>query len=199
MFMKFIFALCILLTSQFTFSADKNNQFAVKGVGNVKCSSYVTMIQKNDQQKFLFAGWLNGFITSHNQHLENTFDMLSWENVETLGNYMYQHCLVNQGKSFFQASTDMLSQLARYKIDVYEGAITFEANGQTHIVYEQVVLRMKERLVELDLYKGEVDTVIDDTFKSAVKKYGAQKQIELQSIFDQRLLFSLLMEKPEVN
>ena len=112
---------------------------------------------------------------------------------------MYQHCLVNQGKSFFQASTDMLSQLARYKIDVYEGAITFEANGQTHIVYEQVVLRMKERLVELDLYKGKVDTVIDDTFKSAVKKYGAQKQIELQSIFDQRLLFSLLMEKPEVN
>ncbi len=181
----------IVLMSCQAIGADKNGQFAIKGVGNVDCKSYVSIIQSNNQQKYLFAGWLNGFITSHNQHLIDTFDLTSWENVETLGNYMYQHCLLNTEKSFFQAATDMVTKLGTEKIDLYKSAVTFSANSKTYVVYDQVVMRMKQKLSDLNIFSGDINAEITTNFKDAVKTYAHNTDIEIESIFDQQLLFKM--------
>ncbi|GLR71203.1 hypothetical protein [Agaribacter marinus] len=186
-----IISMLIVLMSCQAIGADKNGQFAIKGVGNVGCKSYVSIIQSNNQQKYLFAGWLNGFITSHNQHLIDTFDLTSWENVETLGNYMYQHCILNTEKSFFQAATDMVTKLGTEKIDLYKSAVTFSANSKTYVVYDQVVMRMKQKLSDLNIFSGDINAEITTNFKDAVKTYAHNTDIEIESIFDQQLLFKM--------
>ena len=51
-----------------SFAIDKNGKFAVKGVGNASCETFRKAIENNESQKYLFAGWLNGYITGQNQH-----------------------------------------------------------------------------------------------------------------------------------
>ena len=106
-----IFLIVFIASIDLSYAIDKNGKFAIKGVGNTSCGSYRSMIETNDSQKYLFAGWLNGYITAQNQHWPETFDVTSWENIETLSNYVYHYCGENKKLSYFQASTEMLNQL----------------------------------------------------------------------------------------
>ncbi|MFT5923157.1 MAG: hypothetical protein ACI9LE_000131 [Paraglaciecola sp.] len=67
---------------------DRNGKYAIKGVGNASCDKYVKITKSDVPQKLLFAGWINGYMTIQNQHLKDTFDIVSWENIEPLGNYL---------------------------------------------------------------------------------------------------------------
>ncbi|MDU0353883.1 HdeA/HdeB family chaperone [Paraglaciecola aquimarina] len=172
---------------------DKNGQYAIKGVGNASCQQFVKVTRNDEPQKFLFAGWLNGYMTAHNQHLKDSFDIASWENVETLGNYLIGHCEKNPQLSFFQASTQMLSELYPKRIIEYVGAENASTGQQSQKIYIQVVQRVQHKLTELKYYSGAIDGKLNEQLKQAVAKFRIDKELPSQTFFDQQFLHALLM------
>ncbi|MCU4674848.1 HdeA/HdeB family chaperone [Catenovulum sp. 2E275] len=188
---KFLF--CLLLGCSFNLCAiDKNGKYAVKGVGNLPCSQFVEITENNQSEKYLFAGWLNGYITGHNQYLAETFDIVSWENIETLGNYLLSHCRKNPSISFYQATTQMLSSLYDVRIIEFIGAEHKESNGQGLQVYTQTIRRVQKSLKAQGLYQGEVNGKVSDGLIDALNKFKQQANVNSTDDFSQQVLFKLL-------
>ena len=179
----------------FSFSAialDKNGKFAIKGVGNVSCEQFVKTITEDDPQKFLFAGWLNGYLTAHNQHLKDTFDITSWEDVETLGTYLKSHCSKNPNLSFFQATTQLLNEMYEQRIVEFIGAENIASGTQSLKTYVQVITRVQQALAVSGFYKGKIDGIMSPQVKEALSEYRKDKKIAASEYLDQITLHTLL-------
>lgn len=191
-----IVALMLFITSVMyvdnALALDRNGKYAIKGVGNASCDQYVKITETDDPQKFLFAGWINGYMTAHNQHLKDTFDIVSWENIETLGNYLRSHCKKNPNLSFFQATTQMLSELHEKRIVEFISATNMASGNQSQKSYIQVVQRVQKKLIELKLFKGADDGKMSAELVASLNVYRkAQGMLESDSL-DQQVLHALL-------
>lgn len=187
-------ALCIL-TMDVAHGTDGNGQFAIKGVGNASCTDYVRVVEENDPQKLLFAGWINGYITAHNQHLSETFDVTSWENIETIGNYLREHCKKNSELSFFQATTQLVNQLHPDRIKEFKGAENMSSGSQSIKSYIQVNQKVQTRLKTLGFYEGEIDGKMTPALIDGVNQFRATMEWPETLVLDQRTLHMLLREK----
>lgn len=184
-----------LVSSSNSWALDKNGKYAIKGVGNVSCLAFIKMVDEDNPQKFLFAGWLNGYMTAHNQHLKDTFDIVSWENVETMGTYLRTHCKKNPKLSFFQATTQMLSELYDQRIVEFLGAENLGTGKQSQKSYFQVIARVQKRLKELNIYDGVIDGRMTKELTTAVDTFRKQKGIDHREFLDQKVLHALLRSK----
>ena len=171
---------------------DKNGKFAIKGVGNVSCEQFVRIITEDDPQKFLFAGWLNGYLTAHNQHLKDTFDITSWEDVETLGTYLKSHCSNNPTLSFFQATTQLLNEMYEQRIIEFIGAENIASGTQSLKTYIQVITRVQQALADSGFYKGKIDGVMSPTVKKALSEFRKDRKLAASEYLDQITLHALL-------
>ena len=48
-------------------AADKNGQFAIKGVGLQTCQEFVSARETQSPQYFKFGGWMNGYLSATEQ------------------------------------------------------------------------------------------------------------------------------------
>ena len=193
--MRIIIALLFIITlviASNTWALDKNGKYAIKGVGNVPCLEFVKMVDEDNPQKFLFAGWMNGYMTAHNQHLKDMFDIVSWENIETMGTYLRSHCKKNPALSFFQATTQMLNELYSQRIVEFVGAENLSSGKQSQKTYLQVVVRVQKRLKDLNLYDGAIDGRMSKKLTAAVDTFRDQKGFPHHDFLDQKILHALL-------
>jgi hypothetical protein len=181
-----------LVSTSNSWALDKNGKYAIKGVGNIPCLEFVKMVEQDNPQKFLFAGWLNGYMTAHNQHLTDTFDIVSWENIETMGTYLRSHCNKNPKLSFFQATTQMLSELYAQRIVEFVGAENLSSGKQSKKTYFQVIARVQKRLKELNFYDGEIDGRMTKKLTAAVDTFRSKQGIPQSDFLDQKVLHALL-------
>ena len=184
----------VLATASNAWALDKNGKFAIKGIGNIPCLEFVKMIEQDNPQKFLFAGWLNGYMTAHNQHLKETFDIVSWENIETMGTYLRNHCKTNPKLSFFQATTQLLSELYAQRIVEFVGAENLGTGQQSKKSYFQVIARVQKHLKELKIYDGKIDGRMSKKLTDALDFFRNQQGIPHNNFLDQRVLHALLRE-----
>lgn len=187
----YMMILLFVLFHSETYAIDKNGKFAVKGVGNTSCVKFRSAITTNDSQKYLYAGWLNGYITAQNQHWPETFDVSSWETVETLSNYVYHYCEKNPNLSYFQASTQMLNELFDDRVREYVGAQEVPLNGTSINVYKQVVVNVQKALSERGLYTGPVNGNLSNELHQAILAFNKTNNIDSKDYFDQRMLHAL--------
>jgi len=187
--------LCAAVIMGFSMSSvalDKNGKFAIKGIGNASCEKFVEVAGSDDPEKFLFAGWLNGYITAHNQHLKDNFDIISWENIETLGTYVRSHCAKNPTLSFFQATTQLLNEMYESRIVEFVGAENLASGKQALKTYRQVIQRVQKRLKDDGLYTGATDGVMTDSLQQAVNEFRVKNDLPSADYLDQRVLHALL-------
>ena len=199
--MKFILLFYIALASVLTVSsvsaADTKGQFAIKGVGNATCRQYLVETGKSSPNSFLFAGWLNGYLTAQNQHLKDTFDITSWETINTLANFLGTYCQNNPDRSFYLAVTTMLSALYDQRIPAFSKVVTIGKGRQKIRVYEEVLKRAQNKLVELGYLKGKADGHFGPVTTEAFLAYQKKLKLEETGIPDQITLFKLLREGVE--
>ena len=177
---------------------DINGQFAVKGVGNVSCAKFVDIVEDaQNEQKFLFVGWLNGYLTAHNYYLPDTFDLVSWENVDTLTYYLIGHCKKYPAMSFFQATTQLSNSLHDFRIDKLMSKDGKLDKTQSTQLYFQVKVMLQQRLAALGFYKGEIDGDLGPSTLQAIQQYKVKNGLLNTQQIDQQVLFSLLKNKAD--
>lgn len=178
-----------------TFALDKQGKFAIKGVGNVSCKSFNALIEnENSYEKFMFVGWMNGYITAHNQHLSDNFDVVSWETSETLAGYLVAHCHKNPQLSYFQAVTQLVNELYKDRIKEFVPDKNSLQKNSVEQVYIVVVQRVQQKLTQLGYYSGKIDGLFSPECVAAITKFKQKNNLVSDKLLDQKTLFVLLKE-----
>ncbi len=185
-------AASVVMAPTASWGADEQGRFAVKGVGNTSCKTYVNELANHTSNSYLYAGWLNGYLTAQNQQLKNTFDLISWETVDTLGNYLVNYCRKNPDQSFYMAVSAMLGGLYNHRIEAFTPAVNVTAGGQGVRVYLETLKQAQQALAKLGLYKGEINGEYNKAMLEAIKKFQKSKGLEVTGLPDQQTLFRLL-------
>lgn len=190
--MKIFLLLIILLSSNISYSADKDGKFAIKGIGNSTCDNFIKLSEQDSLNKFLYIGWINGYLTAQNQHLNSTFDLTSWETIQTLGGYLRNYCKKNPGTSFYIAVASMIHGLHEKRIQAYSAVEKIGVGEQSILIYQETLVRIQKRLKELNLFNGSIDGKMNTHTKEAIKSFQKKQNLSVTGIPDQQTLHALL-------
>ncbi len=174
-------------------AADAEGRFAIKGTGISSCQMFLNETEKRSHNSFLFAGWLNGYLTAVNQSRADTFDATSWESLDTLANYLAHYCRKHPEKSFFIAVTTMLDALMEQRLRTFTPKLRASAGGNATILYQEVLRRAQVSLAERGYYQGEPVGLYDTETHQALEAFQKAEGLDTHGLPDQRTLHRLLV------
>ena len=102
-----------------TWAADKDNNFAAKGLAAVPCATFVEERKKLSQTYGEAMAWLTGFISAFNYLTPDTYDLAPWQTVEQLSSLLASHCVVNPEESFFHATNKLLNSISEDRLRTF--------------------------------------------------------------------------------
>ncbi len=175
-------------------AADNDGKFAIKGIGNTTCADFLAFSESESYNKFLYAGWINGYLTAQNQHLNATFDLSSWQTIHTLGEYLRNYCKKNPKNSFYIAVASMINGLHERRIQTSSPVKKIGTGNNAVLLYQESLVRAQKNLQRLGLYKGTAEGEISEGTKKAISKFQEQHKLPVTGIPDQQTLHLLLME-----
>jgi len=185
------FFFSLLFTSFDAQAVDQNGKFAIKGVGNVTCERFLIELEARSHNSFLFAGWLNGYMTAHGQHMQETFDISSWEDTETLANYLANYCKEHPKRSYYVAVTSMIKALFPDRIQTFSKKTKVKGESKTVVLYTSVLKSAQKKLSEKGFYKGEADGAYGPATKEAFMAFQKNSKLPASGIPDQPTLHKL--------
>ena len=188
-------ALCfVVLHTTTALAADKAGNFALKGAGFLRCQVFVIEREKKSNVYYLIAGWVEGFISAHNKHVEDTYDILSFESLELLLNVIDGHCRPNPNDRLYSVLNSMIIQMTPDRLRQDSPRIEIGEGERKTILYRETIRRIQTRLAGLGLYKGGIDGVFTEDTQSALIAFQSDIGLETTGFPDQTTLWRLLRQ-----
>lgn len=182
---------CLGLCSTQVQAADENNQFALKGAGFLPCQVYSQERQKKSNIYYMVSGWLEGYLSAHNQYTENTYDIASFESLELLLGVLEKHCQSNPGDRLYGVMASIVSQLHPQRLAQESNKIEISDGSRKTQLYRETVRRMQQRLEQLGLFKAPIDGRYTDATRSALAAFQSDLNFETTGFPDQTTLWRL--------
>ena len=187
-----IFGLAILMAASIAWSADRNGQFMVKGAGVSRCEQFTAAVTSRGPEFYVYAGWIDGYLSGMNRYENNVFDLVSWHSTEVLMAALSKVCSQDPQLGFHQAVNQLAHTLRRTAITDKDTLVTIKNDRHGVVVYEQIVKRVQHRLKQRGFDTVEVNGDYDADTRAAVLQFQANKGLEQTGIPDQLTLSSLL-------
>ncbi|MDF2178071.1 hypothetical protein P2G88_07375 [Aliiglaciecola sp. CAU 1673] len=166
---------------------DDDGAFALKGIGTATCNRYIDAAANEKPELLQIAGYVTGYISAYNELSEDTFDLLPWQQMDTLMLLMLQQCRQNPQLTIGMA----VSQLARYfsatKLAQQSAMQEITSGGSTFYLYPQVLEQLTKALRERGYASG--DLVAD------LNRFKQENQIKGEHPFAQLVILKLLYSK----
>jgi len=174
-------------------AADPRGLFSVKGVGTADCQRYLNARKEGGREYFVFAGYLGGYLTAHNQLSEATFDIVPWQTIDTIAGMMSSFCAKNPTANFAVAVTRLVKFLEPERLAV--GSETVEAKVGTSgvTIYRETLRRAQMKLAEAGHYRGTPDGQFTPVTRAALEKFQSAKGLPKTGLPDQVTLLRLLL------
>lgn len=173
-------------------AADKDNNFAIKGLAALPCATFVEERNKGSQLYSEALSWLTGFISAVNYLTADTYDLLPWQSPDLLSLLLANHCAANPEESFFHATDKLLGVLMEDRLQSVSDVVTVTVGEQSFSHYRSIINRLQSALIEGGYLKmkwpsGEYDTAT----VNAMKAFQEEKKLEVNGLPDQQTLFTL--------
>jgi hypothetical protein len=183
-------ALCLPLLAQ---AAAAKGEFGVKGIGASDCATAVREYNAGTPNAMMYGGWLYGYLTAVNQATPETFDLASWQDLNTLTNFVIDYCRKNPRTSFAQAVFNMATALKPMRLTTASQPVRFVHNNKPFILYGEVIGRIGQVLKAKGFYKGALAArpVFDAEMAGALKRFQASNRLPATGEPDQFTLFRL--------
>lgn len=182
-----------VLAPGFLQAMDAEGNFAIKGAGATSCEQYTQALEAEARELYLFAGWIDGYLTGVNQFQEQTFDTSPWQTTELLAQLLGQYCQRNPEVQFMFAATQMLRSMFPARLRTSSEPVEMESDANTAFLYKTVLQRVQEALAE----RGH-DVATDGAFgpqtERALEAFQRDNEIAVTGLPDQRTLLVLLKE-----
>lgn len=192
---KFIFTRLLLiwvLTVSLAEAADKQGQYAVRGVGLVSCKLFISEKAARGDVYLMTAAWVDGYISGTNQHADNTYDVLSFESTELLMNVLEKHCKQYPDDPVFGVVASLFKKLQSDRLVSYSEKITIEEGKRNAQLYKEVVQRLQNALKDKGYYSGPANGSFTGETQAAVAKFQKSIEFEATGFPDQLTLWRLM-------
>lgn len=173
-------------------ASDEERLYAVEGAGLAECSKYTKAKSDKTTDFYVFAGWVDGYLTVINKTTDDTYDITPWESLETLTLLLDFHCKKQPDERFSVAVSRLVQGLYADRLKRRSEVVKVEVDARGAIVYREVVRRMQEALAQEDYYGGPSDGNFQVETSEALKKFQKAKDLDVSGLPDQKTLHLLL-------
>ncbi|MGG7607327.1 peptidoglycan-binding domain-containing protein [Massilia sp. BKSP1R2A-1] len=183
-------SLCAPVLAQAT---SAHGEFGVKGIGASDCATAVREYKGGTPNAMMYGGWLYGYLTAVNQATPDTFDLATWQDLNTLTNFVIEYCQKNPRTSFAQAVFNLTAALKPMRLTAASQPVRFTHNNKPFVMYGDVIKRMGEALKHKGYYKGTLPAqpAFTGEMARAVSRFQAGNQLPATGEPDQFTLFKL--------
>lgn len=175
---------------------EERSRFAVKGRGLAPCSALTDAYRDETPDRFLFAGWLNGYLTALQQTDPETFDLAPWQSTDFLVRYTLRYCGKNPDQPFFAAAAALATALREHRLTEPSDLILIRAEGRQGRYYQETLRQVEERLNALGLAQVDVDGTFTRESYDALKAFQRQHELEVTGLPDLPTLLKLFAPEP---
>jgi hypothetical protein len=173
-------------------AADASGEFAVRGAGSAPCAKFTKDKATGSRDFYVFAGWLDGYLTAANQMREATYDVAPWQTTELLLRLLGDYCAERPQVAFSLAARRLTEALDGQKLAEASELKRVEHKGRFTLIYADVMKRAQQRLKELGLYSGAADGEFGQQTREAIERFQSDRRFEATGLPDQRTLAVLL-------
>ncbi len=189
-------AAAMLLSTSSGFAASKAGNFAVKGIGSDRCSSYVKAAEAKSPLLDVFAGWIEGHLTATNLYRPDTFDIAPWQATRLLMALIYAHCQNNPDQRLYEAVQNLEAVLARSRLATKSEVVEIdEGGGRKLALYHEIVKRAQQALIDRGFLEGRADGKFGPKTRAALEAFQEKEGLKKTGVPDQETLYKLLLEK----
>ncbi len=182
------------VASNSVLAGDSQGRFSVEGVGTATCANFLEALEARGERAHMFGGWVHGYITNENQHLEDTFDVTPWENLTTLTGYLSNHCEQKPEDPFAQAVFSLVAALRADRLQETGPPLQIDVGNSRTLLHRDTLIRAQKRLTELGYYAGPANGDYDEATRVALKELQIAKKLKVTGVPDQLTLHHLLRE-----
>lgn len=175
---------------------DINNKFAVKGAGSVSCNQYVEAVKRNSDRLIAFTGWVDGYLSFHNERSEETFDIAPWQSTKLLSKALYAHCKKKPELTFFNAVKYMIQALHDGRLKEASELVKLNIGDNSLYFYRSIMVDVQKALNDKLSLTLPVDGNFSEDMQRALLDYQKSRKITQSGIPDQDTL-QRLFAKPK--
>lgn len=174
-------------------AAATKGEFGIKGIGASDCATAVREYKAGTPNAMMYGGWLYGYMTAVNQVTPDTFDLATWQDLNTLSNFLIEYCAKNPRMSFAQAVFNMTNALKPMRLKTVSQPVHFRKNDKDFVLYGEVITRIAQTLTTKGFYKGNVKDkpAFTDEMARALAQFQARNKLPPTGEPDQFTLFRL--------
>lgn len=174
-------------------AAVEDGMSAVRGVGMLACSQYVTLIEEQSPAIEMVAGWVDGFTTGLNATTPGVFDHLPWQRTDLVMQLLANHCAANQDDILANAVNLFVRATAATRLNEASELvkIPLPEGGGSIDVYQATLARLQRMLADLGHYSSTVDGLYGPGTAAAIRAFQAQQGLPETGVPDQRTLLVL--------
>jgi len=186
---------CLQILPVPLFAADADGNYAIKGAGIATCDAFNQARESEGREYYMFAGWLEGFLTAANLYEKDTFDVAPWQNTEVLAAALESWCKRNPTEKFHLAAAALTREFFPARLKQQSTPIVVGGEEDGVVLYEAVLDRVAARLRELG-FLGDVMATGDAT-AAALGRYQNEMEIPVTRVPDQLTLLYLFTDVGE--
>ena len=173
-------------------AADKDKNFAVKGLAAASCASFVEGREKSSQTYAEAMSWLTGYISAYNYLAPDTYDVAPWQSVELLSFILAEHCKQDAGELFLHATNKLINSIEKDRLRVASDIVTVPVGDYRLTMYKDMVFRIQSALKDRGHLNMRWPTGdYDQSTIDAMKAFQEASRIEATGVPDQESLFLL--------
>ncbi|WP_198263067.1 peptidoglycan-binding domain-containing protein [sulfur-oxidizing endosymbiont of Gigantopelta aegis] len=188
---SFLFLIASLL-SQGAIAADKLGQFGIRGAGLISCQIYENERKAKADVYLMAAAWIDGYITATNEHVDDTYDILSFETTELLTEVLDKHCKKNPNDAVITVIRALLAKLRDDRLQFYSKKIEISIGERQVSLYIETLKRIQQHLKSAGFYKGKINGKYDQEMLIAMQAYQQSIAFKPTGFPDQATLWRLL-------
>jgi hypothetical protein len=188
-------ALCIAAgASADALAADANGDFAIRGAGAQSCAALVRAWDERTDDLALYAGWIEGYLTGLNQHLDDTFEIAPWQTAASLLALVRQACANADAQTGVMAVTArLIRELAPARLKAKSPMVGVAIGDFRTALYADTVEAMRLRLRAEGFEPGPEGAPFGGLDSAALGAFQKARGLEETAAPDQRTLFALFV------
>lgn len=176
-------------------SKSKTSHHAVKGAGLATCEQFSKARKSKSRDYFLYAGWLDGYLSGFNQYHDTTYDITPWQTTELLLGMLGAHCGKVPKDPFFTAVNRMLPILYKYRLIEKGEVLKISKGNKGQLIHKDVLKLAQVSLKQKGFYQGDINGEYNKSVTQALTRFQKHTKIAQTGMPDATTLYALLMAR----
>ena len=169
--------------------------FALKGVGQRSCATFVEARTAGSPLYVQFGSWMSGYLSAYNRYMPETVDIAPWQSMDLLAAYLTNYCVAHPESTVFEAVDQLTGVLHPDRVRDPTEVVTIRGGGDSVDIYTVVIGQIQTALAERGHYGGDIDHVFGPVTRQALEQFQSEHNLAVSGIPDQRTVYKLLHQQ----